>query len=100
VIDQLLDFPVDGIGVDFYATPIDSLADCDFNKELGCGCIDGRNSLLETAQGLRGFLEKVKAVVEPRGIVLCPNCDLDFLPRPIAEKKVQVLAEAKAELTS
>ncbi len=96
VIDDLLDYPVNGIGLDFYATPIDSLAECDFNKELGCGCIDGRNSLLENAQDLRDFIAKVNNVVNPKGLVLCPNCDLDFLPRAVAEKKVRVLAEAKS----
>lgn len=94
IIDDLLDFPVHGIGVDFYSTPLDSLAECDFNKQLGCGCIDGRNSLLEDAQGLSGFIARVENVAAPKGLVVCPNCDLDFLPRPVAEKKVRVLAEA------
>jgi 5-methyltetrahydropteroyltriglutamate--homocysteine methyltransferase len=99
IIGSLLDCPVSCIGLDFYATPIESLPECDFEKELGCGCIDGRNSLLETAVDVRNFVLKVDDVLEPRGIVLCPNCDLDFLPRTIAEKKVRVLAEAKARLT-
>ncbi len=99
VVDLLLDYPVNGIGLDFYATSIDSLRECDFNKELGCGCIDGRNSLLETAQDLHDFVEKVDDLLEPKGIVLCPNCDLDFLPQPVAEKKVHILADAKARST-
>ncbi len=100
VVDILLDYPVSGIGLDFYATSIDSLRECDFNKELGCGCVDGRNSLLETAQDLHNFVEKVDDLLEPKEIVLCPNCDLDFLPQPVAEKKVRILAEAKARSIS
>ncbi len=100
VIDDLLDYHVNGIGLDFYATPIDSLAECDFNKELGCGCIDGRNSLLENAQDMSNFIARVNNVVNPKGLVLCPNCDLDFLPRSVAEKKVQVLAKAKSGETA
>ena len=53
IIDLLLDFDTDFIGLDFYATPLDTLREHDFNKGLGCGCIDGRNSLLESSEDLR-----------------------------------------------
>ncbi len=100
VIDQLLDYPIDGIGLDFYATSIESLTQNDFNKDLGCGCIDGRNSLLENAQDLSKFVAKVEEDLEPKSIVLCPNCDLEFLPQNVAEKKVHLLAETKAKLVT
>lgn len=95
VIDYLLDYPVDCIGLDFYATSIDSLTQHDFNKEVGCGCIDGRNSLLETTDDLWKFIAKVQKALEPKSIHLCPNCDLDFLPQAVAEKKVQLLSETR-----
>jgi 5-methyltetrahydropteroyltriglutamate--homocysteine methyltransferase len=98
IIDDLLDYPVDCVGLDFYATSTDSLADHDFNKELGCGCIDGRNSLLESPQDLRRFVAKIEEDLEPAGLSLTPNCDLEFLPPPVAEKKVRLLAETKALL--
>jgi len=28
-------------------------------------------------------------------IFLCPNCDLEFLPYPVAEKKVQLISEMR-----
>ena len=95
VIQDLLDFPSDGIGLDFYATSIDSISQYDFDKELGCGCIDGRNSLLETPNTLAEFLGRINDEVNPKNMFICPNCDLEFLPRPIAEKKVKVLSETK-----
>jgi len=98
IIDALLDYPVECVGLDFYATSTDSLAEHDFDKELACGCIDGRNSLLESRQDLRKFAAKVKEDLEPRGLSLSPNCDLDFLPHSVAEKKVRLLAETKALL--
>jgi 5-methyltetrahydropteroyltriglutamate--homocysteine methyltransferase len=98
IIDALLDYPVDCVGLDFYATSTDSLAEHTFNKELGCGCVDGRNSLLESPQDLRKFVAKVEEDLEPKGLSINPNCDLEFLPQTVAEKKVRVLAETKALL--
>jgi 5-methyltetrahydropteroyltriglutamate--homocysteine methyltransferase len=95
IIDALLDFPTDSIGLDLYATPLDTLPDHDFNKGLGCGCIDGRNSLLESPEDLNKLISKIKEEVCPRDLFVCPNCDLEFLPYPIAEKKVLVLSKTK-----
>lgn len=100
IIDSMQDFPVDCIGIDFYATPTDALSKCDFEKELGCGCVDGRNSLLETTQGLHDLISKIQKTPKPEKIILCPNCDLDFLPRPVAEKKLRLLAEGKARFNT
>jgi len=95
VIDELLDYPVNCIGLDFYATSLESLEEHDFNLELGCGCIDGRNSLLETANMLRKFVADVEERVNPENMIVGPNCDLDFLPQNVAERKVRLLAEVK-----
>jgi 5-methyltetrahydropteroyltriglutamate--homocysteine methyltransferase len=95
VIDELMDFPVDCLGLDFYATSLDSLSEHSFEKELGCGCIDGRNSLLESPENLAKFIGKVEAELEPKGMFICPNCDLELLPYPIAKKKVQLLSVSK-----
>ena len=98
VINQLLDYPVDCVGIDFYATSIDSLRESSFSNELGCGCIDGRNSLLETTEDLTRFVSRVRNDLEPRTMSIGPNSDLQFLPCPVAEKKVRLLAEAKRRL--
>jgi len=95
VIELLLDYPVDAIGIDFYATSIDSLKQYDFNKILGCGCVDGRNSLLESPKELKTFVSQAKESLEPTDIYLTPNCDLEFLPQTVAEKKVRLLGETK-----
>ena len=95
VIDALLDFPVEAIGIDFYSTPIDALRGHAFNKSLGCGCIDGRNSLIESSAQLKAIVLNLRDQLHPRDIYLTPNCDLDFLPPPVAEKKVQILSETR-----
>jgi 5-methyltetrahydropteroyltriglutamate--homocysteine methyltransferase len=98
VLDALLDLPVDAVGIDFYATSLESIAKHTFNKELDCGCIDGRNSLLESPEDLSKFVQRVKQKVEPKHITVTPNCDLDFLPYPVAEKKTRLLTEVKKRL--
>ncbi len=95
IIDTLLDYHVDSVGLDFYATSTKSLTDHDFNKELGCGCVDGRNSLLESPEDLRRFVSEVEEQLEPKGLSINPNCDLDFLPQTVAEKKVRLIEETK-----
>jgi 5-methyltetrahydropteroyltriglutamate--homocysteine methyltransferase len=95
IIDGLLDFPIDCLGVDFYATSTDGLKNHDFNKDLGCGCIDGRNSLLESPKDARRLIEEIRDEVEPRSISVNTNCDLDFLPYQVAEKKLRLLSKVK-----
>ncbi|HYB83892.1 MAG TPA: hypothetical protein VED86_01070 [archaeon] len=95
VIDTLLDFPVEAIGIDLYSTPLEALKGHDFNKILGCGCIDGRNSLLESPDRLKAILHKAQEQLHPRDLYLMPNCDLEFLPRSVAEKKLHLLGETK-----
>ena len=94
-IEALLDYSVDSIGVDFYATSLDSLAKVDFNKGLACGCIDGRNSLLESPNEIKDFVSKARDQLEPKNLVIIPNCDLDFLPQSVAEKKVRLLGQIR-----
>jgi 5-methyltetrahydropteroyltriglutamate--homocysteine methyltransferase len=94
-IDLILDLPVDSIGIDFYETSIESLVEHSFNKKIGCGCIDGRNSLLESPATLKNLIEKVSGDLSPPAIYVTPNCDLEFLPHSIAVKKLHLLELAK-----
>jgi 5-methyltetrahydropteroyltriglutamate--homocysteine methyltransferase len=98
VIDALLDYPVDCIGLDFYSTSLDALRGRSFGKEVACGCVDGRNSLLESPDELASFVRKVKEDLEPSGISVCPNSDLQFLPCSIARQKVRLLSAVKNKL--
>jgi methionine synthase II (cobalamin-independent) len=98
IIDVLLDFPVDCLGVDLYSTSINDLSQYKFNRELNCGCIDGRNSLIESPQHILALLNNVMESVEPRGLSVGPNCDLDFLPYTVAENKAQLLGELRVKL--
>jgi 5-methyltetrahydropteroyltriglutamate--homocysteine methyltransferase len=93
IIGSVLDYPIDCIGLDFYATSLAALRDYSFEKEIACGCIDGRNSLLESPEESVRFVEKVREELKPKSVSVCPNCDLAFLPHSIAEAKVRLLSE-------
>ena len=95
IIVELLNFAVDCIGVDLYATPIEPILQYSFTKELNCGCIDARNSLIESTQDLGALVEKIQTTIGPKALYVSPNCDLEFLPFQIAEKKIRLLTELK-----
>jgi 5-methyltetrahydropteroyltriglutamate--homocysteine methyltransferase len=98
VIDALLDYPVDCIGLDFYSTSLEGLRGRSFGKEIACGCVDGRNSLLESADELGSFMRKVREYLEPTGMSVCTNSDLQFLPYSIAQEKVRLLSAVKRNM--
>jgi 5-methyltetrahydropteroyltriglutamate--homocysteine methyltransferase len=95
VIESLLDLPVDALGVDLYSTSMETLRDHEFNKILGCGCVDGRNSLLESPADLKELTRRIRDELNPPEIHLTPNCDLEFLPRSVAARKVALLGETQ-----
>jgi 5-methyltetrahydropteroyltriglutamate--homocysteine methyltransferase len=98
IIAELLDFPVNCIGIDLYANDITDLSQRAFDRELSCGCVDGRNSLLESPEHIIDLMTKVRDSVEPRQLYVGPNCDLEFLPYSVAEKKVRLLGEVRRKL--
>ena len=98
IIDNLFDFPVDCIGVDLYANDIGILDDCSLGKDISCGCVDGRNSLVEPATQIVELVTRVRDAVEPHRVYVGPNCDLEFLPYSVAERKVQLLGDVGRKL--
>ncbi len=94
LLRDLIDLPVDVIGLDLYEEDPRVLEDVDFDKVLACGCVDSRNSLLETPEEIAGLASSVREALSPRGLILCPNADLEFLPRVVAEEKVWALGKA------
>ena len=98
LLPDLLDFPVDLLGLDLYQEDLDQLKDLDFTKTLVCGCVDARNSHLEEPDEVAGLVARLRERLDPSGLVLAPNADLEFLPRSVARAKVKVLGAAKKHL--
>ncbi len=94
LLPQILDLPVDVIGLDLYEEDLGQLAGLDFDKALACGCVDARNSLLESPDSVVDLAGRVLDTLSPVDLILCPNADLELLPRRVAEEKVRVLGTA------
>lgn len=89
---DILKFPVKSIGIDFIETSIEKI-DFKTDKSLGIGCIDAQNSLLEDREDLRKFVNNLIDKLSLKDFFICPNCDLEFLPYPIAIKKINIMRE-------
>ncbi|MDQ3669951.1 MAG: hypothetical protein M3377_06690 [Actinomycetota bacterium] len=96
VIEELTDLPVDAIGVDFYSTSVDAIP-TGFPKTILAGVVDVRSSAVEDAGEVARFAAAL-ADREPAGLSLVPNGDLQFVPEPIARRKLGVLGGARAPL--
>ena len=97
VMAELRRLPVDALGVDLVQTSIDDLGG-DWDIPLVAGCLDGRSSLVEsadmTAKAARLAVERTGAPA----IFLTSATSLDLLPQVVAARKVRALGEAAAVL--
>ncbi len=98
-IRQAMDFNASVIGIDFFSTPLSSVADYDGSKGIAIGCLDARNSRLE---GVERVLDFAHSVIDRIGgvehVAIIPSADLEFLPRSIAEEKMKIIGEAARRL--
>jgi 5-methyltetrahydropteroyltriglutamate--homocysteine methyltransferase len=86
------DLPVEGVGIDFYATHLDDLPE-GFPKLLLAGVLDTRSSLLEDPHELAGFAQQLGERAER--IALVPNGDLQYVSEPVAREKLKRLGQAR-----
>jgi 5-methyltetrahydropteroyltriglutamate--homocysteine methyltransferase len=93
----LADLPVDAIGVDFYATRLDSIPE-GLGKQLLAGVLDARSSVPEEPREIAAFVQKLHehGVTE---VALVPNGDLQYVSEPVAREKVARLGKAKTATT-
>jgi 5-methyltetrahydropteroyltriglutamate--homocysteine methyltransferase len=97
LLEELADASVDAVGIDFYATALDSIPE-DYPKEISAGIIDARSSALEDPSELARFASEL-GLRNPAGISLSVNGDLQFVPEPIAREKLARLGRARALVT-
>jgi 5-methyltetrahydropteroyltriglutamate--homocysteine methyltransferase len=87
-------FEVDEIAIDFTRTNLDEVK-ADFgSKAVGLGIVDAESSLVESPQELAEFARKAAGSIGAKSFFLCPNTGLGYVPREIADKKVEALAKA------
>jgi 5-methyltetrahydropteroyltriglutamate--homocysteine methyltransferase len=91
---KLAELPVDGIGIDFYATSVEAVP-AEFPKTILAGVVDARSSALEEPEEVARFVEALRER-HPVDVELVPNGDLQFVPEAIARRKLAVLGRAAA----
>ena len=97
VLAEAAELPVEGIGVDFYATHLEDVPS-GFDKLLLAGVVDARNSMPEEPRELAAFAEKLRERGIER-IALVPNGDLQYVSEPIAREKLSRLGNARTATT-
>jgi 5-methyltetrahydropteroyltriglutamate--homocysteine methyltransferase len=95
-LEALTDAPVDGVGIDFYSTPLNAVPP-DYPKEIVAGVIDARGSALEDPEELVAFAQRLLER-RPAAISLTVNGDLQFVPAPIAREKLTRLGRARVSV--
>ena len=98
VLNELFDLPADYIGIDFTATGLDAFADFQATRGLQAGVVDGRMSIVEKPGDLVTLGRELLDATGVPALALAPSCDLEFLPRGIADEKVLALGEASRAL--
>jgi 5-methyltetrahydropteroyltriglutamate--homocysteine methyltransferase len=86
----LAELPVEGIGVDFYATHAADVPQ-GFDKLLLAGVVDARSSALEDPQEIADFVERLGV----ERVALVPNGDLQYVSESIARQKLARLGAAR-----
>jgi 5-methyltetrahydropteroyltriglutamate--homocysteine methyltransferase len=90
VLPRLLETPADVIGLDFNW---EALKDVRFEKKLGFGIVDGRNTRLESEDEVAEAIERVSEFVPPERLYVNPSCNLEYLPRETALEKLKRMVE-------
>jgi 5-methyltetrahydropteroyltriglutamate--homocysteine methyltransferase len=88
------ELPVEGLGIDFYATRVEALP-AGFEKLLLAGVVDSRSSVPEEPREIAGFVERL----DVERVALVPNGDLQYVSQPIALEKIARLGKAKTATT-
>jgi 5-methyltetrahydropteroyltriglutamate--homocysteine methyltransferase len=97
LVGRLNRLPADAVGVDLTETDIAALAET-WRTGLLLGCLDGRSSLVEDVDQTVALATKILEAARPPLLLLSSSCDLDLLPRPLAERKIRVLGAAARQL--
>jgi 5-methyltetrahydropteroyltriglutamate--homocysteine methyltransferase len=87
---------VDLVGIDVVSDPraAAALGRIPLTKELALGCLDARNTKLESVAELHGWFDRILRRVPADRLTVNPSCGLEFLPHRQALEKLRRLTEA------
>ena len=95
ILPQLLELPVNTIGLDFVWGPAnwEALQRVRFEKKLGFGIIDARNTRLESLDQIAEAIRRVTSFVPAERLYVNPSCGLEYLPREVAFEKLKRMVD-------
>lgn len=95
ILPQLLELPVNAIGLDFVSgrDNWDALKAVRFDKKLGAGIVDGRNTRLETLEEIAEAVKRLGDHVPADSLYVSPSCGLEYVPREVAFEKLKRMVE-------
>ncbi len=95
ILGPMQELPVTVIGLDFVwgKANWEALKGLKFEKTLGFGIVDARNTRLESARDIVEAIKRVSDYVPPERLYVNPSCGLEYVPRETAFDKLKVLAE-------
>ncbi len=95
-LEPLMKAKVDVVGLDVVSEPktLAALKRVKISKALAIGCLDARNTKLESVAEVQAIVRAIARLVPGDRLYLNPNCGLEFLPHPQARAKLKRLGEA------
>lgn len=98
VLGFLLSLDVDGIGIDFTFNDIEDIKRVwKWDKGMVAGIVDTTNSLVETLGDIKKVVDEILSLDLPF-VIFTGSSDFEFLPREVADKKLDFLRRLKEAL--
>ena len=99
VFEALLPTRISGFSVEFARSHYDPavLAPCR-DRLVMFGCIDPGNTPAPAVEDVKALVRRAVKHLDPRRLMLAPDCGLITLPRALARRKLDVMVQAAREL--
>jgi 5-methyltetrahydropteroyltriglutamate--homocysteine methyltransferase len=93
ILSRLSNLPLESVGFDLYATDYEKLR-VKSPRPIVLGIVDSRESHVEDPKWIAHTATLVSKHIEAPDVVFSPNSDLKYLPRTVADAKVEALSSA------
>jgi 5-methyltetrahydropteroyltriglutamate--homocysteine methyltransferase len=67
-------------------------------KQILVGCLDLSDMNVETPEVVAARIRRALEHIRPEQVVLAPDCGMKYLPREVAQGKLQAMVQAAAQL--
>jgi 5-methyltetrahydropteroyltriglutamate--homocysteine methyltransferase len=67
-------------------------------KQVMVGCLDLSDMAVETPEVVAARIRKALQHIAPEQVILAPDCGMKYLPREVAQGKLQAMVQAAAQL--